>query len=100
MARVGRWCAACARCSRRPTSRCRRLARRYALRLLEIRRLVAEDHDEYVRMRLLLWPDAGWEDLASEVPGMLANPDTPVFVAVRAGGGLCGFVEASIRPSA
>src|SRR3954453_9228709 len=51
-------------------------------------------------MRLLLWPDAGWEDLASEVPGMLANPDTPVFVAVRAGGGLCGFVEASIRPSA
>lgn len=51
-------------------------------------------------MRLALWPDAGWEDLSSEVPEMLSDPDTPVFVAERDEGGLCGFVEASIRPAA
>jgi aminoglycoside 6'-N-acetyltransferase I len=48
-------------------------------------------------MRALLWPDAGVSDLASEVPGMLENPETPVWVAQRDGGGLCGFAEASIR---
>ncbi len=58
------------------------------------------DRAEWLRMRLALWPD---ED-GSHEPDIAAHfaarpPDTAVFVAVRPGG-LCGFVEASIRPTA
>jgi aminoglycoside 6'-N-acetyltransferase I len=65
-----------------------------------LRRLEVEDLGEYVRMRHALWPDADVADLASEAEAMLVGRDQVVFVAPRAGAGLCGFVEAGIRPFA
>lgn len=52
-------------------------------------------------MRRALWPDCPREEHLSEMmdygreEGALAT-----FVAVREGGGLCGFVETSLRPFA
>jgi aminoglycoside 6'-N-acetyltransferase I len=63
-----------------------------------VRPFRAADHAEYVRMRSALWPEADQAELATEATAMLTDPDLPAFVAERAGGGLCGFIEASIRP--
>jgi aminoglycoside 6'-N-acetyltransferase I len=63
-----------------------------------VRSFRADDHAEYVRMRAALWPEADRQELATEATAMLADPDLPAYVAERAGGGLCGFIEASIRP--
>jgi aminoglycoside 6'-N-acetyltransferase I len=64
-------------------------------------------------MRRLLWPDDPNEEHEKEVKAYLFGGDAArlasigvsvgdvtVFVAERAGGGLCGFVEVSIRPFA
>ena len=66
---------------------------------LVIRRAAPTDRSEWLRMRLLLWPQHA-ASLESELDSMLADPLTPVFVAERAGGGLCGFLEAGTRPYA
>jgi aminoglycoside 6'-N-acetyltransferase I len=50
-----------------------------------------EDREEWTRMRAALWPESSAESHAEEIP---------VFVAARPGGGLCGFLEASVRPMA
>jgi GNAT superfamily N-acetyltransferase/gamma-glutamylcyclotransferase (GGCT)/AIG2-like uncharacterized protein YtfP len=69
----------------------------------------AEDRAEWTRMRALLWPEtaAATHDeeiaafLTGNLTGWLAGLDAvAVFVAVRPAGGLCGFVEASVRPMA
>ena len=60
----------------------------------------AADRAEYVRMRSALWPDAEVAELDAEVEGMLVDPNQPIFVAEREGGGLCGMVEAGVRPFA
>jgi len=60
----------------------------------------AADRAEYVRMRSALWPDAEVAELDAEVEQMLVDPNQPVFVAERDGGGLCGMVEAGVRPFA
>ena len=65
-----------------------------------IRRLQPDDKTEHVRMRAALWPDDDADALASEFDTMLADPDEVVFVAQRETGGLCGMVEAGIRPFA
>ena len=66
-----------------------------------IRRLEPADKAEHVRMRVALWPDADPEDLANDFAELLDDADQVVFVAVRDdGGGLCGMVEAGIRPFA
>jgi aminoglycoside 6'-N-acetyltransferase I len=71
------------------------------------------DRDELLRMRRALWPDCPDEEHRAEI-GALLDPDggSPptscadstggyaAFVAERPGGGLCGFLEASIRPFA
>jgi aminoglycoside 6'-N-acetyltransferase I len=49
-------------------------------------------------MRSALWPAADRVELEHEVVAMLTDLDTPAFVAERADGGLCGFIEASVRP--
>lgn len=66
--------------------------------MLTIRRLEPQDRQEWLRMRLALWPedtpaelDAGFQDF---IPG--SNRDA-AFVAVRPQGGLAGFLEASVR---
>jgi aminoglycoside 6'-N-acetyltransferase I len=65
-----------------------------------IRRLQPADKSEHVRMRAALWPDDDADALASEFDAMLSDPDQAVFVAQRETGGLCGMVEAGIRPFA
>ena len=65
-----------------------------------IRRLTPDDRVEHVRMRAALWPDAESTELADEFDDLLTNPDQVVFVAERDAGGLCGMVEAGIRPFA
>jgi aminoglycoside 6'-N-acetyltransferase I len=65
-----------------------------------IRRLEADDRVEHVRMRAALWPDADATELDAEFDALLAGPDQVVFVAERDVGGLCGMVEAGVRPFA
>jgi GNAT superfamily N-acetyltransferase len=69
----------------------------------------ADDRAEWTRMRSTLWPDSSAESHAEEITafltrnltGWLAGLQAVVaFVAVRPAGGLCGFVEASVRPMA
>jgi aminoglycoside 6'-N-acetyltransferase I len=48
-------------------------------------------------MRRLLWPQYAAQELLDELLSILADPTTPVFVAEREGGGLCGFLEAGTR---
>jgi aminoglycoside 6'-N-acetyltransferase I len=69
----------------------------------------AEDRAEWTRMRAALWPECSPESHAEEIAAFLTGNLTgwlaglhavAAFVAVRPAGGLCGFVEASIRPMA
>jgi aminoglycoside 6'-N-acetyltransferase I len=49
-------------------------------------------------MRRALWDDCPDDQHESEVDGILGSDTEEVFVAERPECGLCGFVEASIRP--
>jgi aminoglycoside 6'-N-acetyltransferase I len=49
-------------------------------------------------MRKALWDDCPDDQQVREMEGILAGDAEEVFVAERPGGGLCGFVEAPIRP--
>jgi predicted N-acetyltransferase YhbS len=72
---------------------------------MQVRPVYRPDQTEWVRMRTALWPDDG--EHTEEVGAFFAT-DTfrwseslfswKVFVAERPDGGLCGFVETSIRP--
>src|SRR5262249_5879330 len=74
-----------------------------------VRHPQAEDRGEWLRMRLALWPEGPAESHDAEITAFLTGNRTgwlaglhavAVFVAVRLGGGLCGFLEASVRPLA
>jgi aminoglycoside 6'-N-acetyltransferase I len=65
------------------------------------------DETEWLRMRAALWPHEEPEESARTVRQFLVAPDAApdptlhaVLVCPRAAGGLCGFVELSIRPYA
>jgi aminoglycoside 6'-N-acetyltransferase I len=62
-----------------------------------IRRATHEDEPEWLRMRLLLWPDGTPEGFSTEMNDLLADSLSPVFVAVRSNGKLGGFLEAGAR---
>jgi len=64
---------------------------------ITIRRATHTDKPEWLRMRLLLWPDEKVDDLSKDMDRLLNDPLTPVFVAVRSNGGLGGFLEAGTR---
>ena len=65
---------------------------------LSIRRVQSADKPEWLRMRVALWGhDNSVETLKQELETILGDESTPVFVAVRADGGLGGFVEAGTR---
>lgn len=65
------------------------------------RPLRAADLDEWLRMRCALWPTAPRDDLKSEMGDYLRGAtDRATLVAERSGGGLCAFIELSIRPFA
>ena len=51
-------------------------------------------------MRHLLWPELSAEAIEEDTESLLEDPHSPVFVAERSGGGLCGFLEAGTRPFA
>lgn len=65
-----------------------------------IREVQPADSMEWARMRAGLWPHHTPEEHVAETAQM-PGPDHPelaaVFVAPRAEGGLCGFLEMSIR---
>lgn len=62
-----------------------------------IRRAQPEDKTEWLRMRLALWPDQIAEEALVEMDRFLADPLTPIFVAVRENGKLGGFLEGGLR---
>jgi aminoglycoside 6'-N-acetyltransferase I len=64
---------------------------------MNIRLATADDMSEWLRMRLLLWPEIEGQDLRAEMEVMLADSMTPVFVLDRPEGGLGGFLEAGTR---
>jgi predicted N-acetyltransferase YhbS len=73
----------------------------------QVRPVRADDQAEWLRMRGLLWPDGAREAHPQEVAAFFGSQSFPwsgpflavaVFVAVRPSGGLCGFLEASVRP--
>jgi aminoglycoside 6'-N-acetyltransferase I len=51
-------------------------------------------------MRRLLWPELSEHATEEDTESLLADPQSPVFVAERSEGGLCGFLEAGTRPFA
>ena len=65
----------------------------------ELRELLSGDFDEWSRMRTLLWPDTD-DAHRSEIEAYFAetshNP-SQVYVIENPDGGLCGFIELSIR---
>ncbi len=65
-----------------------------------IRLATSADRSEWLRMRLLLWPQATAPELQREMDRLALDPQTPVFVAERPSGGLGGFLEAGTRPYA
>jgi aminoglycoside 6'-N-acetyltransferase I len=73
----------------------------------------AEERDEWLRLRRALWPDCPDHEHHVEIEAFLdreigrlpascgsSTRDIIAFVAERETGGLCGFVEAAIRPFA
>jgi GNAT superfamily N-acetyltransferase len=70
---------------------------------MSIRSVQPGDEAEVRRMRSALWPDCPDDDHEREIAAYVAGTArTPVgaavmWVAPRAGGGLCGFVEAGLR---
>lgn len=73
---------------------------------MSIRPVEPADEAEWLRMRAALWDDAEPEEHADEVAYFLSGQAPPlatlhaVLVCPRPAGGLCGFVELSIRPYA
>jgi aminoglycoside 6'-N-acetyltransferase I len=80
------------------------LASRFYLQILRgvmstitIRRAQPADKTEWLRMRLTLWPKQNAEEALAEMDRFLADPLTPIFVAVRENGELGGFLEGGLR---
>ncbi|HET6574089.1 MAG TPA: GNAT family N-acetyltransferase [Fimbriiglobus sp.] len=76
---------------------------------VQVRPVYRPDRAEWVRMRTALWPDDGGAGHGDDVDAFFATGTFrssesllpwKVLVAERPAGGLCGFVEASIRPFA
>jgi aminoglycoside 6'-N-acetyltransferase I len=71
---------------------------------MDIRPGQTEDAEEWLRLRMALWPDSSVEEQAAEIQCFLAGEGQPdvlaAFVCPRAAGGLCGLVEVSIHQEA
>jgi aminoglycoside 6'-N-acetyltransferase I len=64
----------------------------------KVRAVEAGDMEEWLRMRLALWPGNHPASLLKEMQDMLSNPQEFItFVAERPAGGLGAFLEASLR---
>jgi len=59
------------------------------------------DREEWLRLRRVLWPHHDPTELDAEAREIASHLETtPVFVAERPDGGLCGMVEVAIRREA
>lgn len=74
---------------------------------MTIRPVQASDADEWLRMRMALWPDADPDTEAQEIARFFTSLPRPllptllaVFVCPRPDTGLCGLVEVSIHTTA
>jgi len=69
-----------------------------------IRPVQPSDADEWLRMRMALWPDSTPEKEAGEITHFFAGWLMPLlhaaFVCPRPDAGLCGLVEVSVRTAA
>jgi aminoglycoside 6'-N-acetyltransferase I len=66
-----------------------------------VRRIAPTDWQEWLRMRVALWTESSTQEQRIEMNEIINHQqDNAVFVAVRPGGGLGGFLEASLRPFA
>ena len=65
--------------------------------VMDIRSVQPTDRDEWLRMRLNLW-DGSVEENAREIDTFFSRlHDGVTFVVERPDGGLCGFIEISLR---
>ena len=64
---------------------------------ITIRRVTPADKSEWLRMRLMLWPDTSPDKHLAEMEEILSDPMQPVFVALRPSGKPGGFLEAGTR---
>ncbi len=64
---------------------------------MEIRPIEAADFDEWLRLRLALWPDHTADEHRAEMQQIAGDSLSPVFVADRSNGRLGGFLEAGLR---
>lgn len=55
------------------------------------------DRDDWLRMRLALWPEGSAEEHERGMTEWASRADSVVFVTVRPDGSVCGFVEAGSR---
>ena len=72
-----------------------------------IRPVQPSDADEWLRMRMELWPDSDRKKEANDIARFLADPQRPLhpelqaaFVCPKPGDGLCGLVEVGIHSTA
>jgi aminoglycoside 6'-N-acetyltransferase I len=63
-----------------------------------IRQIRSSDQAEWLRLRLAFWPEHEHRlsEFKAEIEEITADPEQPVFVAVRPDGSLCGLLEVSI----
>jgi aminoglycoside 6'-N-acetyltransferase I len=64
---------------------------------MKIRPIEAADFDEWLRLRLALWPDHTADEHRAEMQQIAGESLSPVFVADRGNGRLSGFLEAGLR---
>lgn len=65
---------------------------------MTIRPLAPGDNAEWLRMRLVLWPDLNTDEHRVDMDAWRSRPDTVVLVAVRHDNtGLAGFAEVGAR---
>jgi len=62
-----------------------------------IRKIVPTDAEEWLCMRLTLWPEHTAEGHREEMETIRVDPICAVYVAQREDGSLCGFLEAAQR---
>lgn len=62
-----------------------------------IRKVEARDYNEWLRMRIALWPDHTVDELRAEMAALNADESAATFVADRGDGALGGFLEAGRR---
>jgi aminoglycoside 6'-N-acetyltransferase I len=68
---------------------------------ITIHRIQPADQAEWLRLCLALWPEPyKLPEVEAEMEEIAADPEQPVFVAVRLEGGLCGLLEVSIHSEA